>query len=79
MIGCNCNESRALAGLAQATEGGAVTTAEASAGFSWGRSIGLGVATGLTVWVITRFLDGRLTSRRRVIRRTRIIRRRSKR
>jgi hypothetical protein len=77
---CGCGNQQALAGLGQASEAGAVTTTEAAAGFSWPRSIGLGVATGLTVWLITRFLDGKFTSKRRVVRRTtRIIRRRARR
>jgi hypothetical protein len=62
---CNCQQSRALAGLNQAEEGAAVATFESDRGNSWMRSVGLGVATGITVWFITRFLDGKFTSRSR--------------
>ena len=50
----------ARAGVGQAPEGGAMATVSAAAGWSPMRVIGLGVTTGLLVWLITRALDGRL-------------------
>lgn len=49
--------------LAAAAGGGATSTAN-SAGVPALRSIGIGVVTGLTVWFLTRFIDGNRRRRR---------------
>ena len=58
----------ALGALAQSPEaaGGAAATTmatDASGKFSPARSIALGVTTGIIIWFITRWLDGKFTRR----------------
>lgn len=65
---CPCRG--ALAGLAAIEDeltppaSGAATAAASSAGVPVLRSIAIGVATGLTVWTLTRLIDGRSRHRR---------------
>jgi hypothetical protein len=52
-----------VAGLGQSPEGGAAAATSSALGLSPGRAVALGVATGVLVWLITRWLDGRLPGR----------------
>lgn len=49
--------------LAQAPEGAAVATTGTVMGLSPTRAIALGVTTGVLVWFLTRYLDGKFTRR----------------
>lgn len=63
---CGCgNVPGNLNGFGQETEAGSAVAAMASSsgGQVPTKSIALGVATGVLVWFITRFLDGKFTRR----------------